>query len=497
VPARGPPCTSTESNPFHMTAQQRDPAARQRFPSAESVGAMLPSGLIVGVSTSAFQIEGATRDGGRGESVWDTFSHESGRIAGGATADVTSDHYHRIEEDTALIRDLGADAYGFSFSWSRVQPGGRGRLNADGVAFYDRLLDGLLTAQISPSATLFHWDTPEELTDSWQSRDTAGRFGDLAFQLGERFGDRVDRWTTLHEPGTLVFNGYVSGVQAPGERLGLAAALPVAHNLLVGHGLAVQALRGAGVRGGIGLVNSHTPVEATTSDDDDTAAAWFFDAVHNRIFADSVLLGTYPQVPDHFARALASLADVDEADLRLISQPLDFYGVTYDGPTRVGAAPLLLGRAVSGLPYSVAAWPEFPVTGSGASIAPEYLEIALVELATRYGAALPPLFLTSLGAGYADVLRLDDRTGDRVIADSGRIGYLEAHVEAAVRATGAGGQAAGVDLRGITIRNLLDGFEFEAGFTQRTGLVHVDFSTQERSPKQSYRWLQAMLGNRT
>lgn len=458
---------------------------------------MLPESLSVGVSTSAFAIEGATRDGGRSESVWDTFSHQSGRIQGGATADVAADHYHRLEEDTALIRDLGADSYGFSFSWPRMQPGGRGRLNPDGVAFYDRLLDGLLTARISPAATLFHWDTPVELTNSWESRDTAGRFADLAFQLGERFGDRVDRWITLHEPATLFFNGYVLGVQAPGEKLGLTGALPVAHNLLLGHGLAVQALRGAGIRGGIGLTNAHTPVEATTSDDDDTAAAWLYDAVHNRIFADPVLLGRYPEIPDHFAQTLVPLAEIDEADLRLISQPLDFYGVTYDGPTRVGAPALLLGRAVATLPYSVAGWPEFPVTGSGASIAPEYLETALGELATRYGDALPPVFLTGLGAGFPDVLKLDDRTGDGVIADTARIGYLEAHLEAAVRATAPGGQAAGVDLRGVVVRSLLDGFEFEAGFTQRTGLVHVDFNTQERSPKQSYRWLQAVLANRS
>ena len=480
-----------------MTPPPRDPSARQRFASAESLGALLPLGFIVGVSNSAFQIEGATRDGGRGESVWDTFSHESGRISGGATADVASDHYHRVEEDTALIRDLGADAYGFSFSWPRVQPGGRGRLNADGVAFYDRLLDGLLTARISPVATLFHWDTPGELTDSWRSRDTAGRFADLAFQLGERFGDRIGRWITLHEPATLVFAGYVSGVQAPGEMLGLTGALPVAHNLLVGHGLAVQALRGAGVRGGIGLTNSYTPVEAISSDDDDTAAAWLYDAVHNRIFGDSVLLGSYPEIPDHFAQVLAPLAEIDEADLRLIGQPLDFYGVAYQAPTRVAAAPLLLGRGVPGLPYRTAGWPEFPVTGSGASIAPEYLETALTELAKIYGDALPPVFLTALGASYADVLKLDDRTGERVIADSQRIGYLEAHLEAAVRATRPGSPAAGVDLRGVTLRGLLDGFEFEAGFTQRTGLVHVDFNTQERSPKQSYRWLQAMLANRS
>lgn len=458
---------------------------------------MLPPGLLIGVSTSAFQIEGATRDGGRGESVWDAFSHQSGRIEGGATADVAPDHYHRVDEDTALIRDLGADSYGFSFSWPRVQPDGRGRLNTDGVAFYDRLLDGLLAARISPVATLFHWDTPLELTDSWQTRDTAGRFADLAFELGELFGDRVERWVTLHEPATLVFAGYVSGIHAPGERLNLTAALPVAHNLLLGHGMAVQALRGAGVRGGIGLTNAYTPVEATSSDDDDTAAAWLFDAVHNRIFADSVLLGRYPEIPDHFAEALAPLAQVDEADLRVIGQPLDFYGVGYEAPTRVGAPPVLLGRSVAGVHYRVEGWPEFRATGTGAPVAPQYLETALTEIAGHYGSALPPVFLTGLGAGYPDVLALDDRTGDRVIADTARIGYLEAHIEAAVRATRPGAPAAALDLRGIAIRSLLDGFEFEQGFTRRWGLVHVDFTTQERSPKESYRWLQALLGSRT
>jgi len=472
-----------------------------RFPSAETLAAELPRDFALGVATSAFQIEGATREGGRGASTWDAFMHQPGRIRGGATADVATDHIHRVDEDIDLVRDLGVDSYRFSISWPRVQPGGSGRLNDQGVAFYDRLIDRLLADGISPMATLFHWDTPIELSGGWLSRDTAQRFGELAFLLGERFGDRVDHWVTVNEPATVMLNGYALGIHAPGETL-LFDALPVAHTLLLGHGYAVEGLRGADVKGLVGITNVHTPTSGATSSDEDTAFAGLFDLLHNRIFADPVLLGRYPQPLDEFASILKPLLEVDSRDLDIISQPIDFYGLNYYFPTRIAAG---AGRAVSpdgdaaamtSLPFHLAPWPEFATTGFGWPIAPEFLETTLTEMAERYGSALPPVFITEGGASFAESVVLDERTGERVVADPRRIDYLARHLESALRATAPGAPAASVDLRGYHVWSLLDNFEWAAGYSQRFGLVHVDFATQERTPKDSYRWLQALAGTR-
>jgi beta-glucosidase len=472
-----------------------------RFPSAETLAAELPRDFVLGVATSAFQIEGASREGGRGESIWDAFTRQAGRVRGGATADVAADHIHRLDEDIDLVRDLGVDSYRFSISWPRVQPGGTGRLNQQGVAFYDRLLDRLLAEGISPMATLFHWDTPLELEGGWRSRDTARRLGELAFLLGERFGDRVDRWVTVNEPATVMLDGYALGVHAPGETL-LFDALPVAHNLLLGHGYAVEGLRGADVKGLVGITNVHTPTTPATSSDEDTAFSWLFDVLHNRVFADSVLLGHYPAPLDDFRAVLKPLVEVDSRDLALISQPLDFYGVNYFFPTRIAAGP---ARAVSSdgdpaastsLPFHRAPWPEFASTGSGRPVAPEFLETTLAELAERYGSSLPPVIVTAQGASFPDSLLLDERTGERVVGDPRRIDHIARHLESALRSTAPGGVAASVDLAGYFVWTLLDDFEWAAGYSQRFGLVHVDFATQERTPKDSFRWMQALAGDR-
>ena len=466
---------------------------------AEAFATTLPPGFVVGVATSAFQIEGATREGGREPSVWDDFSHQPGRIRGGATADVAADHYHRLTEDVALLASLGADSYRFSFGWPRLQPSGSGPLNRDGVAFYDRLLDELLAAGISPMATLFHWDTPSALRGGWLNRDTAGRFGDYAYEVGEQFGDRVDRWVTVNEPATVMLNGYALGVHAPGSTL-LFEALPVGHHLLLGHGLAVQALRGASVRGDIGISNVVSPVSpATESDDDDVAFATLFDIVHNTMFGDAVLRGEYPEVPDQFRRLLRPLVEAPESDLALIRQPLDFYGINYYFPTRIASgaggavSPDGEASAMTSLPFHLAPWPEFQATGFGWPNAPEFLGTALTELAERYGDTLPPVFITEGGVSVADRVELDAETGVRRIADGARIDYLTQHLSAALAASRASGTADGVDLRGYYVWSLLDNFEWAAGYSQRFGLVHVDFATGDRTPKQSFGWLQRVL----
>ncbi|WP_022886684.1 GH1 family beta-glucosidase [Glaciibacter superstes] len=464
---------------------------------AAELGERLPSGFVVGTATAAFQIEGGAREGGRGESVWDWFTAQPGRIVDGSNASVAADHYHRYAEDIALARDLGSDAYRFSFAWPRLQPDGRGALNRNGVGFYDRLLDELLAAGIRPMATLFHWDTPLALRGGWLNRDTAQRFGDFAFLMGEAFGDRIDAWVTINEPATVTLNGYALGIHAPGEPQ-LWGALPSAHHQLLGHGLAVQALRAADVRGQIGITNVHSPVQPASDREMDAVVAGLFDVLHNRIFADPVLLGRYPVLDEPFDSVLRALAEVDPDDLVTIHQPLDFYGVNYYLPSRVAAgsgdasSPDGRAEALTRLPFHLEPFGEHPVTGFGWPIAPEYLSATLTELRDRYGDALPPVFITEGGASFADVV---DEYGE--VDDLARIDYLAGHIVAAVDAVSAGGVADGVDLRGYFVWSLLDNFEWAAGYTQRFGLVHVDFQTQKRTPKQSYRWLQRVLAARS
>ncbi|MEF2978279.1 glycoside hydrolase family 1 protein [Subtercola sp. YIM 133946] len=477
-------------------------ARDQAMTEAEAFASVIPRGFVVGAATAAFQVEGGVHDGGRELSVWDEFSHQPGRVLGGANADVAADHFHRVREDVALMADLGIDSYRFSFGWPRLQPGGTGGLNREGIAFYDRLLDELLAAGISPMATLFHWDTPVELRGSWLNRDTAGRFGDYAYAVGEVFGDRVDRWVTINEPATVMLNGYALGIHAPGTTL-LFDAVPAGHHQLLGHGLAVQALRAASVRGEIGVTNVHSPVSAATSTDDDELFADVFDIVHNRMFEDAVLLGSYPVVPEPFARALRPLVEADPNDLAIMHQPLDFYGLNYYFPTRIAAgagstaSPDGEAAALSSLPFHLAEWPEFPRTGFGWPNAPEFLGVALAELADRYGDALPPVYITEGGVSLPDELVRDVDTGVTRIADSARIDFLAQHLAAALDATAPGAPAAAVDLRGYYVWSLLDNFEWAAGYSQRFGLVHVNFATLDRTPKESFGWLRRVLEARS
>ncbi|TFD00801.1 glycosyl hydrolase family protein [Cryobacterium sandaracinum] len=479
------------------------PAARAWEHRAGELGDRLPDGFTVGVATSAFQIEGGARQGGRGESSWDTFTATAGRIRDGSNASVSTDHFNRLEEDVTLLRELGVDVYRFSLAWSRLQPDGRGSLSRAGLAFYDRLLDGLLVAGISPMATLFHWDTPLRLRGGWLNRDTAMRFGDYAHQVGEVFGDRIDSWLTLNDPATVTLNGYALGTDAPGEAR-LFGALPAAHHQLLAHGLAVQGLRAADVRGRIGISNVHSPVQSASGREADEVAAALFDVLHNRVYADAVLLGRYPEPPESYQVPMRMLLETDPDDLRTIHQPLDFYGLGYSQPSRIkagAAAPKTPnGPPPSGPPEKVVAFPfhvtpfrEFPVTNAGTAIAPEYLGVALGELRDRYAENLPPVCITAGGASFPDVA---DTWG--AVHDPARIDYLAEHITAALAAVAPGGIADGVTLQGYLVWSLLDSFEWTAGYTQRFGLVHVDFQsgTCTRTPKSSYRWLQTVLSAR-
>ncbi|MFJ5259657.1 GH1 family beta-glucosidase [Streptomyces sp. NPDC088387] len=423
-----------------------------------------PDGFLWGVSTSAHQIEGAADQ--RGPSVWDTFTAEPGHVKDGSTAAVACDHFHRYRDDVALLAGLGVDAYRFSISWPRVDSPG-------GLDFYDRLVDELCAAGVRPVPTLFHWDLPAEL--DWLDRDTAARFAAYVSAVTERLGDRVTKWITLNEPAEHTLLGHALGVHAPGRQL-LFDALPVAHHQLLAHGLAVQALR-AGGASDIGIANSHGPTWPASRDSADVEAADFYDVLLNRLFADPLLLGEYPA-------GLGELMPGDvSADLKVISEPVDWYGVNYYAPTRVGApegAEIDFGgvRMPAELPFSVREIEGVPVTDFGWPVIPDGLTELLTGFRERYGEKLPPVVITENGCSYEG---LDDQE---------RIAYLDGHVRALHRAV-----EAGVDVRGYFVWSLLDNFEWAEGYARRFGLVHVDYETLARTPKASYGWYRAMVAS--
>ncbi|MFE5768830.1 GH1 family beta-glucosidase [Streptomyces sp. NPDC056485] len=445
-----------------------------------------PADFLWGVSASAFQIEGSPTADGRGPSSWDAFTKEPGRIKDGSHADVATDHYRRYREDVALMAGLGVGAYRFSVSWSRVLPDGRGRVNRAGLDFYDRLVDALCTAGIAPVPTLFHWDTPLALEEEggWLSRDTAERFAAYASVVAERLADRVPMWITINEPAEVTLLGYGIGEHAPGKGL-VFDALPAAHHQLLAHGLGVQALRAAGARQ-IGIAASHSPVRAASDSAEDRGAAELYDLLTNRLFADPILTGAYPD------EGLASMLPGPVAeDLKAISAPLDWYGINYYNPMVVGApqpsatASEFGGIELpAGLPFAFRPVEGCEHTDFGWPVVPEGLRELLVPLRERYGDRLPPLYITENGCSYGD--GPDPVTGR--IADARRIAYHAGHLDALHRA-----MAQGVDVRGYFIWSILDNFEWAEGYRQRFGLVHVDYETLERTPKESYAWYRDVI----
>ena len=427
-----------------------------------------PDGFLWGAATAAYQIEGAAEADGRGRSVWDTFSHQPGRISDGSTGDVACDHYHRWPEDVRLMSKLGLTGYRFSVSWPRIQPDGSGPANPAGIAFYDRLIDALAERDISPMLTLFHWDLPQALQDAggWLNRDTTERFAEYADILGEHFADRVAYWMPVNEPNVITFFGHAIGTHAPGDTLGLGA-LPVAHHLLLGHGLAVQALRARGAQR-VGAANNHSPVWAASDDPADIEAAAGYDALWNRLFADPMLLGSYPE---EYAGRLVDFA----ADLPVIAQPLDFYGMNYYNPARIAAADEESDSAALG--FRRVPITEYPQTDFGWPVIPDGLTEVLSQLASRYP-ELPPVIITENGCSYAD-----GPGPDGMVHDQRRIDYLDGHLRAVRQAI-----ADGVEVAGYCCWSLLDNFEWAEGYRQRFGLVHVDYASQVRTPKDSYAW---------
>jgi beta-glucosidase len=436
------------------------------------MAADFPDGFLWGVSTGAYQIEGAVAEDGRGPSIWDRFSHIQGTIGDGGTGDVACDHYHRWPQDVALLRELGVGAYRLSTAWPRILPEGTGRANAKGLEFYDRLVDGVMAAGIEPWICLYHWDLPQALEDrgGWQNRDTAARFADYANQTVRRLGDRVKRWATLNEPNSAAVLGYGEGVHAPGIG-GRVSALTALHVMNLAHGLGVEALRTEAADLQLGAIYNFEPREPASERLADEDSAAMLDALWNRSCPD-------PQFHGHYPELLAAEMDrlMQPGDLEIIRQKLDYFAISHDTRWRVRYDPDAPFQAAAAPPE-----PGAPVTDTGWEIAPEALRAALTEAKERYSGDLP-VYILGNGAAFPDRVEADGHIRDR-----GRIDYLRRYLGAVADAI-----AAGVPVRGYFVRTLLDGFEWTYGYGKRFGLAHVDRDTLARTPKDSFHYYAAL-----
>jgi beta-glucosidase len=441
-------------------------------------GRRFPDDFLWGVATAAYQIEGAAREGGRGPSIWDTFSHTPGKVRRGDTGDIACDAYHRLEDDLDLLSELGVGAYRFSIAWPRVQPTGAGPVNSEGLDYYRRLVAGLADRNIEPVVTLYHWDLPQPLEDAggWPQRETAERFAEYAAIVARAIGDGVTRWITLNEPWVVANLGYRLGVHAPG-RTDAAAAAAATHHLLLGHGLAVSALRAElPADRQIGITLNMTVVRPAS--DQAKAAAERIEAETNRVFLDPLITAAYP---DGVVRPslLPAPELVRDGDLATIGAPIDFLGVNYYRPLTVGRRDdddeLRRGeQRIDGHPGAVSITADRVARSAmGWPIDPSGLGELLVQLHAR--APRLPLYVTENGMAAEDYV--DPEGG---VDDDERISYLRGHLDAA-----AGAIERGVDLRGYFCWSFLDNFEWAEGYQKRFGLVFVDYGTQRRIPKAS------------
>ncbi|MBB6343510.1 beta-glucosidase [Nonomuraea muscovyensis] len=453
-----------------MTTQQEQASSHLRFPATFAWGA----------ATSAYQVEGAVNEDGRGTSIWDTFTRTPGRVLGGDHADVAIDHYHRFRDDVAVMAELGLTAYRFSVSWPRIQPDGSGTFNLKGLDFYKRLTDELRANGIDPWLTLYHWDLPQALEDAggWPNRDTAYRFADYARCVHDALKDHVHTFSTVNEPWCAAFLGYASGEHAPGRREP-ANAVRAAHHLNLAHGLAVQAMDARRVGGCVNLY----AVSPETRSEADLDAARRIDGLQNRFFLDALLLGRYPD--DVIEDLGVGLDFVADGDMAVINAPIDVLLVNYYSRFTVSGAPGGKASAAAaptdtGSPWVGSEHVSFvnggrPVTAMGWEIDQDGLLEVLNRVARDYPAV--PLVISENGAAFDDVLEQGR------VHDTDRRAYLDAHLSACRAAI-----EAGVPLEGYFAWSLMDNFEWAWGYGKRFGLVHVDFETQRRVLKDSALW---------
>ncbi|MBX6773172.1 MAG: beta-glucosidase [Chloroflexi bacterium] len=439
-----------------------------------TVGGVFPAAFLWGAATAAYQIEGAVREDGRGESIWDRFSHTPGKTHKGDTGDIACDHYHRWPEDIRLMRELNLKAYRFSIAWPRILPRGRGGVNERGLAFYDRLVDGLLAADITPWVTLYHWDLPQPLEDAggWPNRSTADAFVEYVNIVSRRLGDRVKNWITLNEPWCVAFLGYLTGEHAPGRR-DLRAALAATRTLLAAHGRAVPVLRANSAGARVGITLNLAAVYPASDSPVDREAAHRYDGFFNRWFLDPLYGRGYPA--DMVALYGDNLPPVPAGDIEVAAAPIDFLGVNYYSPSAVRHEP-------SGpLQVGVVPFPDAEVTAMGWPVYPRGLFDLLLRLHRDY--PIGALYITENGAAYDDPPPANGR-----VPDPRRIAYYAGHLTEAARAI-----AEGVPLHGYFAWSLMDNFEWAHGYSKRFGLVYVDYPTQQRTIKDSGYWYREVI----
>jgi beta-glucosidase len=431
-----------------------------------------PADFVWGASTSSYQIEGAVDADGRGKSIWDIFCHTPGKVKGGDTGDVACDHYRRWPEDVEWLQRGGFSAYRFSTAWPRIMPGGAGAVEARGLDFYDRLVDGLLARGVEPWLCLYHWDLPQALQEQggWLHRDIADKFADYARVVAKRLGDRVRHWAMFNEANVHALFGHGIGSHAPGLT-GLSNMLAAIHHQNLAQGRALQALRAEHSQLRLGTVINVQPARPSSDRDEDRRAVERFDAFWNGAVLDPLFKGVYPAA---IAADFAPL--VAPGDLATIKQPIDFFGLNYYAPMYVAAAPQNLlgawfGAVPAGTRFTAFGWP----------IDPSGLTDALHRLRERYGN--PEIYVTENGACYDDPV-----APDGTVHDDDRVAYLRDHLTAARRAL-----AEGVNLRGYFVWSLLDNFEWAEGYSRRFGIIHVDFASLKRAPKASYQWLSEFI----
>lgn len=433
----------------------------------------LPADFVFGVATSSYQIEGSGF-GGCGRSHWDRFAEKAGGTFNGENGIIACDHYHLWKEDLDLVRQAGFNAYRFSFSWPRLLPHTSGRSNPDGIAFYDELIDGMLERGLQPFATLYHWDLPVRHADrgGWTNRDTALYFADYTDLIMKHFGDRLFAIAPINEPWCVAWLSHYWGVHAPGQR-DLAAAASAMHHVQLAHGMSVEVMRDYGHRN-LGCVLNKEYGEPNDDSEEAARLTHLFDCIYNRWFEESIFKGRYPE--EVLAVFGNHMPEIYKDDLPLICQPLDWVGTNYYTRSLIAPDPSVphIGFAcIRG---------DLPKTNTQWEIVPEGLGFFLRRLSSDYAPNLP-LYVTENGMANSDVLV------DGAVADEARIAYFEAHLEQVAELV-----SDGLPLKGYFAWSLLDNFEWAFGYSKRFGLVHVDFETQKRTPKDSYLAWQAALG---
>ncbi|MCB9458473.1 MAG: beta-glucosidase [Anaerolineaceae bacterium] len=437
---------------------------------------IFPDDFVWGAATAAYQIEGAVNEGGRGKSIWDTFSHTPGKINNGDTGDVACDHYHRWQDDIALMKQINLEAYRFSIAWSRILPTGRGHINQAGLDFYSALVDGLLAADITPFVTLYHWDLPQALQDDgdgWQRRGIVDDYLAYVDIVSRTLGDRVQYWSTFNEPWVFSWSGYYFGEDAPGWQNGIKAALTTTHHALLAHGRAVPLLRQNVANAKVGIALDMNVAEPATDKPKDVAAAMRFDGFQNRWYLGPLFRGNYPE--DMLELYAGNLPDIHDGDLAQINVPIDYLGINFYRRSVMAA-----GEEVPPVNYRRVS-PSGDYTEMGSEVSPQGLYDIMKYVYDHYD--VPDLYITENGAAFKDEVSADQK-----VHDTKRVDYLYAHFGQAQRAI-----EDGIPLKGYFVWSLLDNFEWAYGYQMRFGLVYVDYETQRRIIKDSGHYLAQVI----